>query len=131
MTVVDLGCGVGNDTLLNILAEQSQREQDQQLLPAKRPLLNVHFVDASAEAIERLRGDARYQRATCAATSRVCNLASPGRESIAHLDRTADAALMLFALSAVGPYRRGDRRASQGVINAVKHAVDALRPGLR
>lgn len=159
MTVVDLGCGLGNNTLLNLLERQqphqkeAQRHQQQGSPlsasdePPTLPVLNVHFLDASKEAIHRLRGDPRYQRALvlnkeptadaiiCAGTavsSRVCNLAS-ATAATAHLDETADVVLLLFALSAIGPYRsqqvHRDRPRCSGVINAVRNAANMLKPG--
>jgi len=130
-TVVDLGCGVGNDTLLDLVArQQTQFEEDRRagpsapVRPAAPPLLHVHFVDASPEAIRILRSDARYRRASrdaCAAgepqaatariASHVADLASAAPVA-PRLEGAADVVLLLFALSA--GRRARARRAARG-----------------
>jgi len=164
LTVVDLGCGLGNDTLLDLVErqrvhrdeEETRRESLSSSSPSsasresssKSPLLHVHFVDASREAIRKLRSDPRYRRATAsdeesaeepkrfatpaAITAQVCNLAS-AKMTPAHLEQSADIALLLFTLSAIGPYRlrgrNGKRPQSPGMVNAVQNVASMLKPG--
>ncbi|KAL9186261.1 hypothetical protein ACHAXT_005499 [Thalassiosira profunda] len=131
VVVIDFGCGLGNDSLLNILERQQNREEGVQNQP---PVLNVHFLDASAEAIQRLHSDPRYQHASesrAVVTSHLCSFAS-ATSDLPHLRQSADIILLLFTLSAIGPYERhqplNDRR-YLGVRNAVKTAAAMLKPG--
>jgi len=168
LTVVDLGCGLGNDTLLDLVEKQRLHHDEKEQRrgsplssspssasqeSSKSPLLHVHFVDASTEAIQKLRSDPRYQRATAsneesveepkqstaaavaaaaAITAQVCNLVS-AKMAPAHLEQSADIALLLFTLSAIGPYqlrgRNGKRPQSSGMVNAVQNVASMVKPG--
>ena len=146
--VVDLGCGLGNETLLQLVdrqqacveAERARQRREEEVAPsplAAPPRLHVHFVDASQEALRGLRGDPRYRRAVAgrgaageepdaataaAVSSHVCDLSS-AQSAVAQLEQSADMVLLLFTLSAVGPY------GGAGVAAAVHHAARLLKPG--
>lgn len=140
ITVVDLGCGLGNETLLNLVEWQMichGKDQHQNIDEAgcgvlssttcsfsEPPLLNVHFIDASNEALNRIRKDPRYKLAATSIAEhkslanvacQVCNIATTQPT----MDRSADIILLLFTLSAIGPY-------TSGRIRAVQHAVNML-----
>ncbi|KAL7529552.1 LOW QUALITY PROTEIN: hypothetical protein ACHAXR_003022 [Thalassiosira sp. AJA248-18] len=153
VTVFDLGCGIGNGTLLNLVEKQQllfEVEQQQECQStslreiSKPPTLNAHFIDASNEAILKLRSDPRYKQTVLASnkntageskpasiTSEVCNLATP-QAATAHLD-SANIILLLFTLSAIGPHLPQHQRSNQprfsGIVNAVKNAANMLKPG--
>ena len=153
VTVIDLGCGIGNDTLLNLLEKQQlcfEEEQQNQsdgcqsissTALTRPPTLNVHFLDASSEAMQILQNDSRYQRAVVSTnelkysmaatiTSQVCNLASNHCPAIAHLNQSADIILLLFTLSAIGPYHsHSNQSCYSGLVNAVQNATNLLKPG--
>ena len=93
--VIDVGCGLGNETLLNLLDWQTvyckeiQRQHQEWeechvLSLSEPPILNVSFIDVSNEAIHRLREDPRYKRvasfnknkSATTVTSHVFNLTS-------------------------------------------------------
>ena len=153
MTIFDLGCGTGNDTLLNIVETQQLSFEDKQhpnlqdhqtcqsqpssfVERSNPPILNVYFIDASNIAIDKLRSDPRYQRATAVVangstynqprcttaatiTSQVCDIASSEMTS-SNLNQSANIILLLFTLSAIGP---------SGMINAVQNASRMLQSG--
>ena len=154
VTAIDLGCGLGNETLLNLVEWQAKCHEEvyRQKLEEngcglssstcslsdfpKPPLLNVHFIDASNEAIDRLRYDPRYKHAAnsmaenkspAKITCQLCNFAS----SQPMVNQSADIILLLFALSAIGPYQRhqhqSDNDSASGMIMAVQHAVNMLK----
>mmetsp|Transcript_32904 Transcript_32904/g.69236 ORF Transcript_32904/g.69236 Transcript_32904/m.69236 type:complete len:533 (-) Transcript_32904:82-1680(-) len=156
VTIIDLGCGLGNNTLLNLVERQHEEEQQQNQeqesqssspseLP-KPPVLNLHFLDASNEAILRLRSDPRYQHAVASyeestkepgftaatITSQVCNLASEETATV-HLEQSADIILLMFTLSAIGPHQQNHKHPNQprhsGVVNAVQNAARMLKEG--
>jgi SAM-dependent methyltransferase len=153
-TAVDLGCGLGNETLLNLMEWQLVRHEEdhRQRLDQEEcgffssacllgsptvPVLNVHFIDASSEAINRLRDDPRYEHAAnsnaekwspATITSQICDFAS----NQPTLDQSADIILLLFVLSAIGPYQRhhhqsGESLASGMLVRAVQHAANMLK----
>jgi len=131
ITIIDAGCGVGNDTILNLIERQQLcHENKDNDATVQLPTLHVHFLDASNEAIQRLHKDSRYQYATSGGddaataatiTSQVYNLASA--QSTSTLEQSADIVLLLFTLSAIGPYH------SQDLVNAVHNATNLLKPG--
>ena len=159
MTVIDVGCGVGNTALLNLLEMQQLRQEEEQFqlqnqqeecddlsppAPSKPPALNVHFLDASNEALQKLQCDFRYKLAVATnadkanelkstaatVTSQVYDLASPQTETTDHLHQSADIALLLFTLSAIGPYQlQSNQTHFSGVVNAVQNAARMLKPG--
>lgn len=153
MTVIDLGCGVGNTALLNLLEMQQLRHEEEQFQLQNQqeecddsapPALNVHFLDASNEAMQKLQCDFRYKLAVATnadtanelkstaatVTSQVYDLASPQTETTDHLHQSADIALLLFTLSAIGPYQlQSNQTHFSGVVNAVQNALRMLKPG--
>lgn len=143
-TIIDLGCGLGNDTLLNIVERQQlsyEEHQIDQSTPSAQPKLNAHFLDASNEAIQRLRRESRYQYATsvegdekdtaATITSQVFNLATEHSAIPSELDESANIILLLFTLSAIGPYHphKSNQPQYSSLVNAVKNATSMLKPG--
>jgi len=134
ITIIDAGCGIGNDTILNLIERQQQlchENKDNDATAMQLPTLHVHFLDASNEAIQRLHKDSRYQYATSGGdntataaniTSQVYNLAST-LTTCTLSEQSADLVLLLFTLSAIGPYH------SQDLVNAVRNASTLLKPG--
>ncbi len=134
--VIDLGCGLGNETILNLLEwqtgchefdqHQNVAHDERSLSASEPPIINVHFIDASREAMHRLRDDPRYPATSKAenkspvniTTCQVCNFAL----SQPMIDQSADIILLLFALSAIGPYQR-----DSGMITAVQNATNMLK----
>jgi len=132
ITIIDAGCGIGNNTILDLIERQQLCHENKDDSANKQlPTLHVHFLDASNEAIQRLHKDSRYQCATgggdntataATMTSQVYNLASK-QSTCTLFEQSADIVLLLFALSAIGPYH------SQGLVNAVQNATKQLKPG--
>jgi len=157
MTVIDVGCGVGNTALLNLLEMQQLRQEEEQFqlqnqqeecddlsppAPSKPPALNVHFLDASNEAMKKLQCDFRYKLAVAnnadtanelkstaaTVTSQEYDLASPQTETTDHLHQSAD--MPLFTLSTIGPYQlQSNQTHFSGVVNAVQNALRMLKLG--
>ena len=132
ITIIDAGCGIGNDTILNLIERQQLCYENKDDITAMQPpTLHVHFLDASNEAIQRLHKDSRYQYATrdgdnaaAAAniTSQVYNLAST-QSTCTLSEQSADIVLLLFTLSAIGPYH------SHELDKALQNTTNLLKPG--
>ncbi|KAL7469933.1 hypothetical protein ACHAXS_010175 [Conticribra weissflogii] len=148
ITIVDLGCGFGNETLLNLVAAQQMRldqerhqnqeqlEQNAEQLETKQspPKVIVHFLDASKEAIRGLQNDPRYQKALnsekCEKThstsehvsSHVFDLTNKPNMFSTQLSFNANFVLLQFTLSTVGPN-------SIFMKNAVINASNMLQKG--
>ena len=116
VTIVDLGCGLGNATLLDLVhgLEQQKEQTDE----AKMPMIQAHFFDISNEAIRQLCTDERYS-STDSVSSQVYD-ARRSLKTLSILERSADIVLLLFSLSAMGPYK---------INNAVGNAIKMLKPG--
>jgi len=150
ITVIDVGCGVGNGTLLNIISKQKfkcQQQEEQEHpheLTRTCPKLKAHFIDASAEAIRCLCNDPRYTFAeigsnrenisshSSSITSRVLDITA-SLLSIAppeELVSSADMVVLLFTLSSLGPYQHKaiDRQRS-GMRRALKNVANMTKPG--
>jgi len=131
ITIIDAGCGIGNDTILNLIERQQlcHENKDNNATAMQPPTLRVHFLDASNEAIRRLHKDSRYQYATSGGdncnstatniTSQVYNLALT-QSTCKVSEQSADIVLLLFTLSAIRP---------QDHINAILNATNLLKPG--
>ena len=111
-TLVEIGCGVGN-TLLPLLEDKNKRYGND-------IEWTVYGVDLSTVAIDLLKKDDRFQRASrdSRAWAGVANLVADGLPE--PCKGVADIATLLFCLSAVPP---GDHA------TAAAHAVQALKPG--
>lgn len=146
VTVIDVGCGLGNGTLLNILAKQrvqtEQSESEPHICdPSRRyPRLSTHFIDASIEAIEKLSIDVRYKYAESGKdgvslsyiTSRVTDITTTNlAEAISKdLGSSGDFALLLFTLSSLGPYQEPKSiQQSSKLVCALNNIKITLKPG--
>jgi methyltransferase-like protein 6 len=120
VTIVDLGCGLGNACLLNLIQTLQQQKPGEEVSPK----VNVHFLDISAKAIEKLSNDERYQNgiASGSVTSQVYDVRQP-LTIPKHLEHNVDIVLLLYAMSAIGPHNCDDLR------NAVTNAINMLKPG--
>lgn len=162
VTIFDIGCGIGNDTLLNLLEKQQMRQEEKQQRNqqkdcqspqspsespelSKPPILNAHFLDASKQALEKLRGDSRYRCAAVASdvltkepkflaatvTSQVYDLTLSTQTGATQLEECADLILLLFTLSAIGPYlpQHLHPNPHYWLVNAVQNCARMLKPG--
>ena len=152
-TIIDLGCGLGNNVLLDAVEKQQLLHDEKQQLqegdqptptaPELPPTLNVHFLDASNEALQQLQSDPRYQHAAGLTADKgappaasikfeVYDLAST-QAVPSHLEHSADIVLLLFTLSAIGPYPQQQHHFGMPeysrLIAAVHNAASMLKPG--
>lgn len=141
ITVIDVGCGIGNGTLLNILATQQMKMQyvskidcePEKTFP-KCPNLHVHFIDASAEAVTRLHSDPRYQyvesgHGDCTATH-VLDISTPEFPADSKdLTSSADIALLVFTLSSLGPHTHQHASPTSKLRCALKNIASSLKLG--
>lgn len=121
VTIVDLGCGLGNVSLLNLIQTLQQHQPGEEVSPN----VNTHFLDISDEAIRQLcNNDERYRSgiASGSVASQVYDVRQP-LTIPTHLEHSVDIVLLLFTMSAIGPYNCDDMR------NAVTNAIDMLKPG--
>jgi len=120
VTIVDLGCGLGNASLLNLIQTLQQQQPGEEVSPK----VNAHFLDISGEAIRQLCNDERYESgiASGSVSSQVYDLRQP-LTMPTHLEHSVDIVLLLYAMSAIGPYKCDDLR------NAVTNAINMLKPG--
>ena len=138
--VIDLGCGKGNGTLLNILAQQQVQASLLEDVMKEHPCkvseschkLNVHFIDASSQAILKLRNDVRYKYvesddSTCV-SSKVYDITT---SKLPHrLESLADTILLLYTLSAVGPYQHQMIQKQNNKLEcALENIAKMLKPG--
>eukprot|EP00956_Cyclotella_meneghiniana_P016038 scaffold25098_cov64-Cyclotella_meneghiniana.AAC.1 len=144
VTVIDVGCGIGNGTLLNIMAIQQMKMgygesksdcEPEKSLP-KCPNLRVHFVDASREAVTRLISDPRYNyvesgHGDCTTTSHhVLDISTPEFPAASkELPSSADIALLVFTLSSLGPYQHPHTHPTSKLQYALRNIASALKPG--
>lgn len=132
--IIEVGCGVGN-AILPLLEQHSKLMQQytKELRPGP-PQLHIHCLDFAPNAIELLKKDARYQAAAKEgrATAHVYDLSSTHPSTInidisdtqtQSLANTADVAILLFCLSAIGPHP------SLALRRAARNVIDMLRPG--
>ena len=117
VTIVDLGCGLGNTSLLNLIQTLHQQTDE-----GVSPKVNAHFLDISSEAIRQLCNDERYQSGIVSDSveSQVYDIRQPVPT---HLEQSVDIVLLLFAMSAIGPYKCDD------TTNAVSNIIKLLKPG--
>eukprot|EP00985_Skeletonema_marinoi_P022548 scaffold14436_cov135-Skeletonema_marinoi.AAC.1 len=120
VAIVDLGCGLGNTSLLNLIQTLQQHQTGDEVSPK----VNAHFLDISGEAIRQLCNDERYQSgiASDSVASHVYDVRQPLKIPT-HLEQSVDIVLLLFAMSAIGPYKCDD------MSNAVTNAIKMLKPG--
>ncbi|KAL3804432.1 hypothetical protein HJC23_011360 [Cyclotella cryptica] len=150
ITVIDVGCGMGNGTLLNIVSQQQiqcqQHEEQERTQELSRtwPKLKAHFIDASAEAIRCLCNDSRYKFAEIDSnrensttrssyiTSRVLDITASQFSTAPpeELASSGDIALLLFTLSCLGPYEHKSLdNQSSGMRRALKNVASMIKPG--
>jgi SAM-dependent methyltransferase len=136
VTVIDVGCGVGSGTLLNIMAKQQMQAQLEEFELPLQPRLRTHYVDVSFEAIQRLQNDPRYKSVESGVndvtteapviTSTVADITTSQWPPTYFKDlSSADFVLLLFSLSAMGPYKQQNSM----LRNAVKNVASMLKPG--
>lgn len=118
-TILDLGCGLGNKSLLNLVQTLQQQHTVEEMVPK----VKAYFLDISGEAINQLRNDGRYQSciASDSVVSQVYDLRRP--QPTLYLDECADIVLLLYVMSAIGPYNCDDMK------NAVTNAIRMLKQG--
>ena len=133
VSIVEIGCGVGNAILP--LLEQHSRSMELQTQPQELPQLQIHCLDFAPNAVHILKEDKRFQSAAREgrATAHVYDLSSmhPSTISIKNqhstvpqsLANSADVAILLFCLSAIGPHPSSD------LTRAARHVMDMLKPG--
>jgi SAM-dependent methyltransferase len=138
VTLIDVGCGTGNGTLLNIMAKQQilaelstdEIEDNMSGSSADCPKLISHFIDFSSEAIQQLRTDPRYK---CVAsdsgiTSTVLDVTTSPSAALETLN--SDFVLLLFTLSAMGPYQYQNSHQQLSVLRcALKNVGNMLKRG--
>jgi methyltransferase-like protein 6 len=130
--VIDMGCGLGNGTLLNIMTKQQMQAEPVECELESHPRLRTHFVDLSIEAIQRLKNDPRYKYVELrmrdvvteppVITSTVVDVTTPQwpPTGLEDLTSSADFALLLFTLSTIGPYKQHVTRLRYAVKNVAK-----------
>ena len=133
--IVEIGSGVGNAILplLEQHTELMRQQKDTQI-----PQLHIHCLDFAPSAIKLLKEDERFQLAAKdgRATGHVYDLSAmhPSTVNIGNqqqtlksqqqvLSNSADVAILLFCLSAIGPHP------SPSLSRAAKHVTDMLEPG--
>ena len=120
MSVVEIGCGVGNAVLP--LIEQHAK------LARQNPRLVVHCLDFAPSAIDLLKNDTRFCEPHTAHVYDVSSMHPStinldcGRTS-STLAGSADVAILLFCLSAIGPHP------SPPLARAAQNVIDMLKPG--
>ena len=145
VTIVEIGCGVGN-AILPLLEQHTElmshnhcNAADVDGSPTIPPTstLNIHCLDFAPTAIQLLKEDARFKSAAMEgrATGHVYDLSSMHPSTISTggedehsnsnsvLAQSADVAILLFCLSAIGPHP------SPSLDRAARHVIDMLKPG--
>lgn len=123
VTIVDLGCGLGHDTLLNLIANQQMKYNKEFVAETSteyHPKAHVHFLDASVEAIQQLHKDPRYQYATrptdgeaACITSEVYDFTTSESTLVdTTLASSVDIAVCFYTLSTIGPYSTPNMKTS-------------------
>jgi methyltransferase-like protein 6 len=136
--IVEIGCGVGN-AILPLLEQHSELVKRFKELKsdASPPQLHIHALDFAPTAVKLLKEDPRFQSASKEgrATAHVYDASSmhpstifitgyPGETTQQHvLANSADIAILLFCLSAIGPHP------SPALGRAARHACAMLKPG--
>lgn len=147
--IVEVGCGVGNAALplleqhsklmqnyaknLSLSSEDATEMTVPRLCP---PQLHIHCLDFAPKAIQLLKKDVRFGVAAREgrATAHVYDLSSTHPSTIdisapddyancQSLANSADVALLLFCISAIGPHPSPNLR------RAARNVIDMLRPG--
>ena len=142
--IVEIGSGVGNAILplleqhADLIKQYTQNKNntshhDAQISPP--PQLHIHCLDFAPTAIQLLRQDTRFQIAASdgRATAHVYDLSSMDPSTISKNDEpqqqqqslanSADVAILLFCLSAIGPHPSSTLR------RAAQHVRKMLKPG--
>lgn len=129
ITVAEIGCGVGN-AILPLLEQHTELIHKKQTRSSsdddnvRIPQLQIHCLDFAPTAIHLLKLDPRFQSAAKEgrATAHVYDLSSTHPSQV-NLENTADVAILLFCLSAIGPHP------SAALSRASRHVIDILKPG--
>ena len=120
VSIVEIGCGVGNAVLP--LIEQHAK------LTSQSPKISVHCLDFAPSAIDLLKKDTRFREPH---TAHVYDVSSMHPSTVnldcgrtpSTLAGSADVAILLFCLSAIGPHP------SPPLTRAAQHVIDILKPG--
>mmetsp|Transcript_9818 Transcript_9818/g.22979 ORF Transcript_9818/g.22979 Transcript_9818/m.22979 type:complete len:638 (-) Transcript_9818:861-2774(-) len=127
-TIIEVGSGLGNETLLNIAQKVKENEglESRSVFP---PLQHIEFMDISSEAIEKLKQDSRFSGTASYLRAKVCDLTSNDISP----SSPANIIVLLYTLSAIGRYSRleDDQEGADTSKTrvAVKNLVNMLHPG--